>query len=95
MSEFGSDRLVTSANIEELGVYSFFLSHPICNELNVTRVENIDISEISMPEPYIVPENMLWRVNVLKELLDCRDHHCESLMAPEDISDFITIVACA
>lgn len=67
----------------------------ICNELNVSRVENIDISEISMPEPYIVPENMLWRVNVLKELLDCRDHHCESLMAPEDISDFITIVACA
>ena len=67
----------------------------ICNELNVSRVEDIDISEISMPEPYTVPENMLWRVNILKELLDCRDHHCDSLMAPEDISDFITIVTCA
>ena len=66
----------------------------LCNELNVTMVENIDISLISMPELYILPEDMFWQVGFLKNLLECQKVQSDNFLSEEHITDLIAFLAC-
>ena len=57
-------------------------------------VENIDISLISMPELYILPEDLFWQVGFLKDLLECQKVQSDNFLSEERITDLIAFLAC-
>ena len=67
--------------------------HYLCREFDATSVDSIAREHITMPIK--TPENELWRVPFLKELLQVRDGHADIDMTPGDINNFIDHVCCS
>ena len=64
----------------------------LCSEMNVTRVEDIDVKTISMPEQ--TEEQEAWRVPFLKDLISLRDGKGGTDIPKTDIQDVINFICC-
>ena len=64
----------------------------ICNEMNVTRVEDVIVNNISMPIKIEVGDS--WRINFLKELLSLREGSYEVGISRNEIQDMIEYICC-
>ena len=63
----------------------------LCRELNLINIENIDVSDISMPIKTVEFDS--WRVPFLRDLVGLRGHPCTNLTETE-INDFINHICC-
>ena len=64
----------------------------LCNEMNVSSVEEIDIASIKIPQ--VTLENDCWRLDFLKELLGIRDNYLNTELSPAETAEIIDLVCC-
>ena len=64
----------------------------LCNELNVERVEDINIKNISMR--YDIDERDTWRIPFLKDLISLKKGNLGGELTNREIQDFIDLICC-
>ena len=61
----------------------------ICREANVNDIRLVDLSAITVNP---VPQDEVWRINFLNDILDERDDECAALLSDEELAQVLHFV---
>ena len=61
----------------------------ICREANVNDIRLVDLSALTV---YPVPQDEVWRINFLNDILDERDDESAALLSDEELAQVLHFV---